>query len=277
MRTWVVGDVHGCYRELRQLLRKIEFRPGRDRIFFLGDLVNGGPQSLEVLQWACDHATDSVLGNHDVHLLAVAGGQRHKRGKDTFADILTHPGADELLNWLRTRPFLVELEHSTLIHAGLSPDWTWPECRRQAKALETHLKTSAGKENLGELWGDNPALWTDCQSETDKLRYTLNVFTRLRVVHKDGTLNNEFKSTLGECPAKHFPWFAHPTAKWSLEPAHRSPPSIPRVLHGHWAALGFHSTNGILGLDTGCVWGGFLSAYCLEENQLLQVPAANPF
>ncbi|MCH8540602.1 MAG: symmetrical bis(5'-nucleosyl)-tetraphosphatase [Opitutales bacterium] len=275
MRTWVVGDVHGCYRELRQLLRKIEFRPGEDRIFFLGDLVNGGPQSLEVLQWAFNHATDSVLGNHDVHLLAVAHGQRRQRGKDTLSDILTHPGADKLLKWLRDRPFLIALEKTVLVHAGLSPNWTWQECQQQAKTLEAHLQTSAGKENLGDLWGNNPAHWADCRKATDKLRYSLNIFTRLRVVHKDGTLNNDFKSTLAQCPPKHVPWFAHPTANWSQEPDHLPAPSTPRILHGHWAALGFHNTNGILGLDTGCVWGGALSAYCLEENRLLQVPAGS--
>lgn len=273
MRTWVVGDVHGCYHELRQLIRLIEFRPGEDRLYFLGDLVNGGPHSLEVLQWAADHATNTVLGNHDVHLLAVAFGCRPERGKDTFAKLFAYPRADVLLQWLRQRPFVIDLGETLLTHAGISPCWSKDNTLKQAKDLHAYLQTPDAENHLGQLWGDQPAHWDECRESTAKLRYTLNVFTRMRIIHREGHLNNTFKSILADCPKDHFPWYAHPSRKRLKQRQSSTGEQHPRVIHGHWAALGFHSTNGVLGLDTGCVWGGSLSAYCLEENQLQQVHA----
>jgi bis(5'-nucleosyl)-tetraphosphatase (symmetrical) len=253
MATYALGDIHGCFRTLERLLRRIAFDPPRDRLWNTGDLVNRGPHSLEVLRWARalgDRLT-VVLGNHDLHLLARAAGLARAKPRDTLEEVLAAPDRDELLAWLRARPLLHAENGRVLVHAGLLSAWTVAEAQALARSLEARLRAPGGLKLL------SPA------SQAPQ-RTPLWVLTRMRVCAADGSPGPDFTGPPEAAPPDCRPWFAFPGRR-SAEAT---------ILFGHWAALGFYQAPGLLGLDSGCVWGGALTAVRLEDAEVFEEPAA---
>jgi bis(5'-nucleosyl)-tetraphosphatase (symmetrical) len=259
MAVWAVGDVQGCLAELETLLERLGFEPGRDRLWFVGDLVSRGPQSLEVLRLV-ERLGDSavtVLGNHDLHLLALAHGAAPLRPADaSLRPLLEAPDRRRLLDWLQSRPVL---HHDaalgvTMVHAGLPPQWDVPLARRAAAELEAALRGEHSGRLFATMYGNKPDRWQDDLEGDERLRYITNALTRLRVCDPGGRLLLKFKGPLEEMPDGALPWFRAPGRRWAGA----------RIVCGHWSALGYFDEGGVLGLDTGCVWGGTLTAQRLD-------------
>ncbi len=259
MATYVIGDVHGCFRTLRALLERIEWNPHRDRLIFTGDLVNG-PDSLAVLRWARDHNVETVLGNHDIHLMAVVHGIRGIRKSDSLDDLLAAPDREELVDWLRTRPMLIRLETAAVVHAGLLPQWTLEKAQELARELETELGGERVPDVLPGLFGNKPKTWSDTLAGDQRLRIVVNAMTRMRVVKADGRLDMKFKGSPRKVVDGQLPLFEVPSAR----------SADVELFFGHWAALGYYEGNGVVGLDTGCVWGKALTAFRLEDRAVFQ-------
>jgi bis(5'-nucleosyl)-tetraphosphatase (symmetrical) len=260
MPTYAIGDVQGCYDELIELLARIAFDPKRDRVWFTGDLVNRGPKSLQVLRYvrSLGDAAITVLGNHDLHLLALAYSEHEPpKSLDTLNEILAVSDRDELLNWLRYQPLLHydATLRLALIHAGLPPQWDLVMAQGCARELENTLRDSSRmRELFAHMYGDQPNCWSDGLRGMERLRFITNCFTRLRVCDRDGHLNLKYKGSLSNIPSGSMPWFRAPT---------RHSRDI-RIVFGHWSALGYHDGDGVLALDTGCVWGDRLCAVRLD-------------
>ena len=259
MATWAVGDVQGCCTELETLLDRIGFSAARDRLWFVGDLVNRGPRSLDALRLVerLGPAATVVLGNHDLHLLALARGGQAARAADAgLLPILAAPDRERLLDWLQSRPLLHHDASiaATMVHAGLAPQWDLATARRCAAELEAALRGEHSGRLLANMYGNQPDTWNDGLEGEDRLRYIVNALTRLRVCDVEGRLLLRFKGPLDEIPEGAVPWFRAPGRRWSGE----------RVVCGHWSALGYVDEGGVLCLDTGCVWGGTLTARRLD-------------
>jgi bis(5'-nucleosyl)-tetraphosphatase (symmetrical) len=258
MAVFAIGDLQGCYDEFRRLLDRLEFEPARDRLWLTGDLVNRGPGSLAALRYvrSLGAAVSVVLGNHDLHLLALASepGHRLKRG-DTLAEVLAAPDRDELLAWLGSRPLAVDEPALgwTMVHAGLPPQWDVATALACAGEVEAAL-ASEPREFFAAMYGDQPDRWSPALEGAARLRFTVNCLTRLRLCARDGRLLLKHKGPPDQAPAGALPWFKVPGR---LSADHR-------VLFGHWSALGYYAADGVVGLDTGCVWGGALTAYRLD-------------
>lgn len=264
MSTYAIGDIQGCYRSLQALLQKIGYHPQKDRLLLAGDLVNRGPGSLAVLRWAMGQgeAVTAVLGNHDLHLIAVALGAARPKNKDTVDDVLEAPDGDALVAWLRARP-LVHLEGDyVLAHAGIYPAWTAERAALLAHELEHALRSDDAKAFCEHMYGGEPAGWSDALHGYDRLRFLTNVFTRMRMVHLDGRLELRFKGSVDKAPPDIVPWFDAPRRACERT-----------VLFGHWSALGLFVRPDAIGLDTGCVWGGALTAMRLEDRKFFHVDA----
>lgn len=258
MAIYAIGDVQGCYAPLQQLLARLNFDAARDRLWFTGDLVNRGPQSLEVLRFVKglgDRAV-CVLGNHDLHLLAVAAGTARTKKRDTLDEILRAPDRDELLHWLRSRPLLhhdADLGY-TLIHAGLLPPWDLAQAQRLARETETVLRSDRHPEFFRHMYGDLPDHWNENLHGFDRLRVIVNAFTRLRYCDLDGNMDLRPKGPPGSQPPDLVPWFQVPGRR-----SHGL-----KIIFGHWSALGLWQGDGVIGLDSGCLWGRALSAARLD-------------
>lgn len=265
MATYAIGDVQGCSASLMALLEEIRFDRRRDTLWFTGDLVNRGPDSLGVLRFAADLGERAVcvLGNHDLHLLAVAHGQRRLRPKDTLRGILEAPDRDALLDWLRHRPLLYQddIQRVSLIHAGLPPQWPPAEAQRHARALEADLQGPDFVAHLATIVNKTCRRWLPSGPAKARRRYTAGCLTLLRYCRADGTLGLEHKGPPGTQPQPYLPWFAVP---------HRAHAGHELVF-GHWASLGGYRAPGLQGLDTACVWGGRLTALCLETGRRTSV------
>lgn len=266
MAVYAIGDLQGCLDPLRRLLEKIAFDPGRDRLWFCGDLVNRGPASLATLRFVhgLGGSAVCVLGNHDLHLLAAAyGGERPLKGRDTMAEVLAAPDREELLEWLRRRPLLHHDETLgfTLVHAGLPPQWHLETARAAAAELEAVLGGDRFVEFLRQMYGDLPDLWSPALAGMDRLRYIVNAFTRMRFCRADGSLELGEKSSPEHAPPGLIPWFRFPGRR----------NAGLRLVFGHWSTLGDLCENGVHGLDTGCVWGGRLSALRLDDAMRIAV------
>lgn len=265
MPTYAVGDVQGCYRALERLLDHIGFDPRRDCLWFVGDLVNRGPDSLAVLRFvkSLGSSAVAVLGNHDLHLLAVFSGILPRRAKDTFHDVLDAPDADDLIAWLRRRPLLHRDQGFTLIHAGLLPHWTTDEAAAYADEVADALRDGRLQDVLRAVYDEKiREQWSPQLAGVDRLEVVINAFTRLRVCSPDGRMNLAFSKTRAEIPDGYLPWFQ--------VPGRRSADTT--VIFGHWAALGLHVEDTVIGLDSGCVWGRALTAMRLEDRTVFQVP-----
>jgi bis(5'-nucleosyl)-tetraphosphatase (symmetrical) len=263
MNTYVIGDIQGCHEALLELLQTVAFDPTRDKIWITGDLVNRGEDSLAVLRWcmAHDHAVVAVLGNHDLHLLAVAEGFVPPHRKDTLEMILGAPDREAILAWLRHRPMVHRQDKWLMVHAGLAPDWSGDDAETHARELEHALQGPKWRKFLKHMYGNEPRRWSPALEGQDRLRFLANVFTRTRYLHRDGSLEYQHKLGLGTAPPDLIPWFDFP--------GRRS--TDVRVLIGHWSALGLLVRDDVVALDTGCLWGGALTAFRLEDGQCFQV------
>ena len=258
MALWAIGDVQGCDSELETLLKAIRFSPDRDHIWFVGDLVNRGPASLQTLRRvrALGASATAVLGNHDLHLLAVAHGCARLRSDDTLADILDAPDRDKLLEWLIERPLLAEERELNLclLHGGLPPQWDLPTARSCAREFEQALRRDPQKM-FKHMYGDKPDRWDPALKGAERLRFIANCFTRLRFVDAEGRLELHAKGSPKKAQRESLlPWFEAPDARWRGS----------RLVFGHWSTLGFFQNEDVVGLDSGCVWGGSLTALRLD-------------
>ncbi|MCP5278925.1 MAG: symmetrical bis(5'-nucleosyl)-tetraphosphatase [Thiobacillus sp.] len=264
MSTYVIGDIQGCHEAFLELLQTVDFDPARDKAWITGDLVNRGEDSLAVLRWcmAHDHAVVAVLGNHDLHLLAVAEGYVPPHRKDTLEMILGAPDRQEVLAWLRHRPMVHRQGNWLMVHAGLSPDWSGDDAEIHARELENALRGARWKKFLKHMYGNEPRRWNPALEGQDRLRFLANAFTRTRYLHRDGSLEFQHKLGLGTAPHDLTPWFDFP--------GRRS--TDVRVLMGHWSTLGLLVREDVVALDTGCLWGGTLTAFRLDDGRCFQVP-----
>ncbi len=258
MAVYAIGDVQGCYEQLQALLERVAFDPTRDRLWFAGDLVNRGPHSLETLRLARSLDAVCVLGNHDLHLLAAACHPRSLKTKDTLGQVLEAPDAEALLDWLRRRPLLHHDEALgyALIHAGLPPQWDLETARACAAEVEAVLRGDEHGEFFAQMYGNQPDIWSPSLTGMDRLRFITNCFTRLRFCDAEGRLALDQKGPPGSQPAELRPWFA-----W---PQRRSRDT--RILFGHWSTLGAYDGDRVHALDTGCLWGGKLTAARLDAH-----------
>lgn len=263
--NYLIGDVQGCCDALDRLLEKIGFSASRDCIYVLGDLVNRGPQSLQVLRRLRALGTSAVclLGNHDLHLLAVAYGGRALQRSDTFSDVLQAPDRDEWIEWLRQRPMAHSAHGWLMVHAGVLPQWDTATTLQLAQEVEAMLRGPDVDDFLKVMYGNEPMLWTPELSGPRRLRLIINVLTRIRFCAADGTLDLGTKESASAAPPGFFPWFEAPGRKTQGVP----------VAFGHWSTLGLINRADLLALDTGCVWGGQLTAVLIDghRREVIQV------
>ena len=262
MSTYAIGDLQGCVEGFDRLAARL---PDADRFIFVGDLVNRGPQSLAALR-RVKALVDAgraltIFGNHDLHLLAVAAGIRRQHSSDTLQEILDAPDRDELLAWVRTRPLSHQEDGYLLVHAGVLPAWTVEKTVSLAREVEQRLAADDYEDFLRVMYGNEPSLWSDELTGHDRLRCVVNALTRVRMLAADGAMHLKHKDASARAPAGLVPWFDHPdrATRGTL------------VVFGHWSTEGLVMRDDAIGLDTGCVWGGRLTALRLEDRALFQV------
>lgn len=271
MALYLIGDVQGCDEALGRLLDTLDFSPSRDRLVLLGDLINRGPDSLAVLRRvrALGDSARSLLGNHDLHLLGVAHGVRKPGRRDTLAPILDAPDREPLLEWLRHRAMALHERIGgrdlLMVHAGVLPAWTVEDTMARARELEAVLRGPNLGNFLQEMYGNEPAAWSDDLAGSARLRVIVNTLTRLRFCSAHGVMEFEAKDSAAEAPAGYMPWFD--------VPGRRTAEAV--VAFGHWSTLGWLSRPDLLSTDTGCVWGGCLTAVrigaTLDERERIDV------
>ena len=263
MSTYAIGDLQGCFDSLQALLTKIDFDRASDELWLVGDLVNRGPASLECLRFIKSLGTRAtvVLGNHDLHLLAVADGVSKIGKRDTIQAILDAPDRDDLLAWLRGQKLLHVNGDYVMVHAGLLPQWSFTQAVAIAGEIETQIRGPDRRAFLKNMYGNEPNRWDDSLPGVERLRLATNAMTRMRVLGERSEINLEFKGELASLPAGLVPWFT------------RRHPSFAdkTILAGHWSALGLTVTANFIGLDSGCVWGRQLTACRLEDRAIGQV------
>jgi bis(5'-nucleosyl)-tetraphosphatase (symmetrical) len=265
---YVMGDVQGCGDALERMLTTIGFSASRDRLFVLGDLVNRGPASLATLRRlrGLGEAATCLLGNHDLHLLAVAHGVRPQQQSDTLDDILQAPDRDEWLDWLRQRRMAVSEGGWLMVHAGVVPQWDVATTLQLAGEVEQQLRGNDLGAFLRVMYGNEPARWSESLTGHDRLRFAVNVLTRIRFVTADGALELKSKEGAGGAPPGCAAWFDAPGRRTAGTP----------IAFGHWSTLGLVNRPDLLALDTGCVWGGQLTAVRFDggRRELIQVQCA---
>lgn len=248
---WAIGDLQGCLDPLRALLTRL---PDDEPLLFVGDIVNRGPQSLQTLRFVrglCEAGrAQALLGNHDLHLLAVAHGIRRQHDDDTLDEILAAPDRDAQLDWLRARPLALTYEGALFVHAGVLPDWSVAQTLALAAEVEAQLRGDDVRAFLSTMYGNAPARWDDALVGPDRWRCVINALTRLRFVRTDGAMNLKRKDGPGEARDGDLPWFDHPARRTRGTP----------IVFGHWSTLGFIDRPDVICLDSGCVWGGCLTA-----------------
>jgi bis(5'-nucleosyl)-tetraphosphatase (symmetrical) len=260
MTDYAIGDIQGCYDPLMDVLAKVDFSPSRDRLWVAGDLINRGPSSLDSLRYV-ESLGDSavvVLGNHDLHLLAVALGGHALKNKDTLKEILEAPDHDHLLNWLCQQNLLVEdrSRNFVMVHAGLPHIWSVDQAASYAREVETVLQGPHAADYFAGMYGNKPDRWDECLQGMERLRAITNYLTRMRFIAEDGTLEFAAKESVEDAPDGFAPWF------------HFQRPDDTRIIFGHWAAIGGNTENDrFVGLDTGCVWGGKLTMMNLDTGE----------
>jgi bis(5'-nucleosyl)-tetraphosphatase (symmetrical) len=270
MKTYAIGDLQGCAHEAQVLLNRIADDGGADAgVVFVGDLVNRGPASLEALRRVmalCEASggrIEAVLGNHDLHLLAVACGAQALSKSDTLGEILAAPDRDLLIEWLRRRPLAVQAGGHLLVHAGVCPQWSAARTIELAGEVAAVLRGPDWIAFLGQMYGNAPNRWDDGLTGAARLRCIVNTLTRMRFCQSDGTMEFGIKDSGGAPEGSGLlPWFDLPDRRTRGEVT---------VVFGHWSAMGLLLRDDVVGLDSGCVWGGKLSAFCLDDRSLLQV------
>lgn len=260
MTDYAIGDIQGCYDRLQDVLTKVDFSPSRDRLWVAGDLINRGPSSLATLRYIESLGSSAVvvLGNHDLHLLAVALGGHPPRRKDTLADILDAPDHDHLVDWLRQQQLCVRdsARNLVMVHAGLPHIWGVDQAVAYAREVEAVIRGPQAEAYFTHMYGNEPARWQDDLAGLDRWRAITNYFTRMRFIAADGTLELTAKESADHAPAGYAPWFDYARS------------DDVRVVFGHWAALeGQTGSDRFIGLDTGCVWGGVLTMMNLDSGE----------
>ena len=258
MATYLIGDLQGCDEAFGRLLDALDFQPARDRLVVLGDAVNRGPASAACLRrlMRLGDAAQCLLGNHDLHLLAVAEGVRREHRSDTLQDILQAPDRDELLDWVRRRPLALLEQGWLLVHAGVLPQWSVPQTLQLAAEVEAQLRGGVLRDFLAEVFGNQPAIWSDRLQGAERWRITVNALTRLRYLDtRDASIDFHCKQAPAAAPPELLPWFAVP------DRASRGTP----IAFGHWSSLGLSWRDAALCLDSGCLWGGSLSGLRLQD------------
>ncbi|MEH6579608.1 MAG: symmetrical bis(5'-nucleosyl)-tetraphosphatase [Amphritea sp.] len=265
MATYAIGDIQGCYTEFKALLEKVNFSSD-DQLWVAGDMVNRGPESLATLRhlMAMGDQAKVVLGNHDLHLLAIHFNTTHPRRSDTIHDILEAPDRHELMEWLRHQPLIVTDQRLgfAMVHAGIPPKWSIKKARRRAREVEQVLQSTLAREYFRHMYGNTPDHWSKSLEGWERLRMITNYFTRMRFCNSKGRLDFSVKGGLHNQPEGFKPWFEH----------HGQAVTNGRIIFGHWAALeGKAEHDNVYALDTGCVWGNELTALRLEDQQLFSV------
>lgn len=263
MSTYIIGDVHGCYDELMMLLKKIQFKPSSDQLIFVGDLINRGPKSLEVLRFVKDLGSSAqvTLGNHDISLLAYATGIYHGRGTD-FPKMMKAKDSEQLAEWLRQQPLLIHDDKLDIMvtHAGIPPRWSLSEAVQEARKAEDKLQDKAYQQYLKAAYEGGSDSWKKTFDKYDKFRYRINGFSRLRYCDENGEPDFADKCPVGKQSPKLSPWFD------SREKQQKD--KNTRLFFGHWAALGYYQSPRVVCLDSGCVWGGALTAVQVKKSTM---------
>ena len=275
MSAYAIGDVQGCYSELQNLLNEINFDERRDELWFTGDLVNKGPKSLQTLRFikALGVNAKITLGNHDLHLLAVAKNIQPLLKKDTIQEILAADDVKELIDWLKSRPLLITDDNLnfTMVHAGLPPQWSLENAKEFAKECELILQSEKINKLLAEMYGDTPNIWVNSLQDYAKQRFIINCFTRIRFCNSDGMLDFDAKVAPGKQNTSLIPWYSLPNRKTKDN----------KIIFGHWSTVhignekNFKQYN-VYPIDTGCLWGGRLTAMRLEDEKVFSVPSEQP-
>tara|TARA_B100000678_G_scaffold281816_1_gene280066 strand:+ start:1056 stop:1895 length:840 start_codon:yes stop_codon:yes gene_type:complete len=275
MSAYAIGDIQGCYSELQNLLNEINFDERRDELWFTGDLVNKGPKSLQTLRFikALGVNAKITLGNHDLHLLAVAKNIQPLLKKDTIQEILAADDVKELIDWLKSRPLLITDDNLnfTMVHAGLPPQWSLENAKEFAKECELILQSEKINKLLAEMYGDTPNIWVNSLQDYAKQRFIINCFTRIRFCNSDGMLDFDTKVAPGKQNTSLIPWYSLPNRKTKDN----------KIIFGHWSTVhignekNFKQYN-VYPIDTGCLWGGRLTAMRLEDEKIFSVPSEEP-
>lgn len=260
MAHYAIGDLQGCYDELDALLKQLDFNHGRDTLWLVGDLVNRGPKSLQVIDFVMknESSVQVVLGNHDLHLLAILYGCGKLKKNDTLEPIIQHKKVNKIRDWLRHQPLMRQNESCVLTHAGLLPQWSIEEAQALANEVaEELLCKKRVKLYFKNMYGNTPDRWTNKLKRMNRLRFITNVFTRMRVLHEDGRLDFDYKGTRENIPKDLHAWFCD-EARQNLDKT---------IVFGHWSALGFVQEHNVIALDTGALWGGELTAVNLDTRE----------
>lgn len=263
---YVVGDIQGCYATLLALLKRCGFDAEQDRLWVAGDMINRGPRNVEVLRYllGLGERCQCVLGNHDFFLLAVVAGAVKHDPCDTLEDILDAPDRNELVEWVRQQPLIHVEDRQVMVHAGLLPQWSVAQALKLAGEVETQLRGHDWKSFLRSIWGGKPTMWSDRLVGEDRARFIVNTCCRMRFLRQDGSLALKPKGPPEDNP-EFIPWYAVPAPLWAGH----------TVFHGHWSALKYRQTGDVFSLDSGCVWGGQLTAVRIEDRQVFQVDAVD--
>lgn len=268
MAIYAIGDLQGCYKSFQQLLDLVEFDASCDKLWLVGDIVNRGPDSLALLRFLkqAGNSAKMVLGNHDLHLLMVAEGLAKAAVGDTLQAILNAPDRDELLHWLRHQSLLHSEGNFVMVHAGLLPAWSVVQAQQLANEVETELRQENFQQVFANLYGNRPNYWDDNLSGYARLRLIVNAMTRMRICTPDGRIKFSYKGEEAHIPAGHMPWFDVPNRA----------SQYATIVCGHWSALGLKVRENLIALDTGCLWGGYLTAIRLADRKIFQIPCARP-
>ena len=264
MATYAIGDIQGCYQALMQLLERVQFNKAHDRLWLVGDLVNRGPQSLEVLRFVRDlgDRAVTVLGNHDLHLVMQSEGYGRANSEDTLAPVLAAPDRDELISWLRSCPLVHREGSHLMVHAGLLPQWSATQALSLSEEVRTALLREDYRDFLANMWGSLPTAWQDDLQGWDRLRVIVNATTRMRFCTSVGAMDFRSKGPPEHAAEGSLPWF---------QLVHRASADYT-VVCGHWSALGLRVEHNLMALDSGCLWGGALTAVRLEDREVFQLP-----
>jgi bis(5'-nucleosyl)-tetraphosphatase (symmetrical) len=263
MATYAIGDIQGCFHAFTALLARLKFNPKHDSLWLVGDIINRGSGSLEVLRWCYQHqeSLKIVLGNHDLHALAVVHNIKPAHKFDTLQASIHAPDSDVLFTWLRHQPLIHIANDYVMVHAGLLPQWSVHEAVGYAGEIEAELQADNYREFLKQMYGNMPNKWQADLTGIDRLRTITNAMTRLRICTHEGEMEFEFKGELQDIPAGYTPWFDAPLRQSQTS----------KIICGHWSALGLRQRDNVFALDTGCLWGGQLTAMCLETQAITQV------
>lgn len=263
MSTYAIGDLQGCFASLQRLLDKIHFDSAHDRLWFVGDLVNRGPDSLATIRFVKNLGplATTVLGNHDLHLLMLAEGYTHARRLDTLDELLAAPDRDELLFWLRNRHLLYVEGDFVLVHAGLLPGWSVSKALDLAREVEVVLRSENYRELLAHMYGNTPNEWNESLKGYERYRVIINALTRMRLCTARGEMEFTYTGNPEEAPHPYLPWYAVPNRLSASS----------TLICGHWSALGLRLEANLMALDTGCLWGDHLTAVRVDDREIFQV------